>query len=107
MRTHLALLGYSREVDADIQGCFDNISHNFLLELLTILLAKALHICKYKYYVSSNLQFVVAVFNCNTFVHAFVTLLPTVYSPLLRLFSSAGITVLPLLPLNTKEKKNG
>ena len=22
-------------VDADIQGCFDNISHNFLLELLT------------------------------------------------------------------------
>ncbi len=41
-------------------------------------MANALHICKYKYYVSSNFRSVVAVFSCNTFVSAFVRLGPTV-----------------------------
>lgn len=48
------------------------------LTAIRIVLANVLHICKYKYYVTSNLQSVVAAFRCNTFIYVFVTLSPTV-----------------------------
>ena len=44
---------------------------------MLILLANVIHYCLIKYYVSSNLQSVVAALSCNTFVRAFVTLSPT------------------------------
>ncbi|MBW4426918.1 MAG: hypothetical protein KME50_21345 [Nostoc desertorum CM1-VF14] len=41
-------------------------------------MANIIHNCVFKYYLSSNLQSVVAAFSCNTLVYAFVTLSPTV-----------------------------
>jgi hypothetical protein len=40
------------------------------------LLVNVIHICILKYYINSNFQPVVAALNCDSFVYAFVTLLP-------------------------------
>lgn len=63
-----------------VNDLLEDRSFNWMMESENhwILLANVIYSCILKYYVSSNLRFVVETFSSNTFVYSFVTLSPTV-----------------------------